>query len=226
MPPVSHAQSSPHGQRTSFVTLEKLPCLWNQNVAVDYFYSATSRRSRGVTWSIFHAARTQIPGEGNTAQAQRPLLVSAGESITGSPIRFVGKETFVKLAAGSASCPISVLEDVSPPHHGPPLHSHDFEEFFYILSGEFLFEVNGELFRALPGDFVHAPSGIPHIFQNITDKEARMLLIVRPGGIEKYFAELAERFMTNPGDVPGLNAIGARYGITVLGPPIAARPRQ
>jgi mannose-6-phosphate isomerase-like protein (cupin superfamily) len=168
----------------------------------------------------------EIRGAENAADAQHPRLVSAGESITGSPIRFVGKETFVKLAAGSASCPISVLEDVSPPHHGPPLHSHDFEEFFYILSGEFLFEVNGEPFRAHPGDFVHAPSGIPHIFQNTTDHAARMLLIVHPGGIENYFAELAERSMTNPGDVPGLNAIGARYGITILGPPIAARSKQ
>jgi hypothetical protein len=52
-----------------------------------------------------------------------------------------------------------------------------------------------------------------------------MLVIVRPGGIENYFAELAERFMTDPGDVAGLNAIGTRYGITVLGPPIAARSK-
>jgi Cupin domain len=40
-----------------------------------------------------------------------------------------------------------VLEDVSPPHHGPPLHKHDFEEFFYILSGEFLFELDGKQLR-------------------------------------------------------------------------------
>jgi hypothetical protein len=29
-------------------------------VAVDYFYPATSRRSRGATWSIFHPARTDL----------------------------------------------------------------------------------------------------------------------------------------------------------------------
>ena len=76
----------------------------------------------------------QIAGAGNSAPAQQPPVVRADESVTGPPIRFIGKETFVKLAAGSAACPVSVLEDVSPPHHGPPLHRHDFEEFFYIFS--------------------------------------------------------------------------------------------
>jgi hypothetical protein len=75
----------------------------------------------------------QIAGAGNSAPAQQPPVVRADESLTGPPIRFIGKETFVKLAA--------------------------------------------------------------------------------------------ERLMTDPGDVAGINAISTRYGITILGPPIAARPK-
>ncbi len=158
-----------------------------------------------------------------SSSALHPIVVRSGESLTGAPIRFVGKETFVKLAAGSGNCPITILEDVSPAHHGPPLHSHEFEEFFYILSGEFLFEVDGKQISTYPGDFVHAPPNIPHVFQNTTNHEARMLVVARPGGIENYFAELAEKLMTDPNDVAGLNAISVRYGITILGPPMAAR---
>lgn len=128
-----------------------------------------------------------MPSEITVSQ---PLVVRAAESLTGAPIRFVGKETLVKLAAGNAANPISVLEDVSPPHHGPPLHKHDFEEFFYILSGEFLFELDGTQLRVSAGDFVHAPSGVPHVFQNITDEPARMLVVARPGGIENYFCRV------------------------------------
>lgn len=155
--------------------------------------------------------------------APQQAVVRSGESLTGAPIRFVGKETFVKLAAGSGQCPISILEDVSPARHGPPLHSHEFEEFFYILSGEFLFEVDGKQISTYPGDFVHAPSNIPHVFQNATNQEARMLIVARPGGIENYFAELAKKLMTDPNDVAGLNAISLHYGIKILGPPMAAR---
>ena len=64
------------------------------------------------------------------------------------------------------------------------------------------------------------------LFQNITDEPARMLIVVRPGGIENYFSELAERAMTDPGNVAALDAIATRYGITVLGPPLAARPAR
>jgi mannose-6-phosphate isomerase-like protein (cupin superfamily) len=164
-------------------------------------------------------------GAGLPAIAAQPPVLRAGGSLTGSPIRFIGKETFVKLAAGDSACPISILEDVSPPRHGPPFHSHEFEEFFYILTGEFLFEVNGASFNAGPGDFIHAASGVPHVFQNISDQDARMLILTRPGGIERYFAELEVCSMNNPGNIAALNGIGAKYGIKVLGPPIAARPR-
>jgi mannose-6-phosphate isomerase-like protein (cupin superfamily) len=165
------------------------------------------------------------PAAPEATSATQPPIVQAGESLTGAPIRFAGKETFVKLAAGTHPAPISILEDVSPPRHGPPLHKHEFEEFFYILSGEYLVEVDGKQFHARPGDFVYAPPNTPHVFQNITDKEARMLVVARPGGLEKYFAELAERAMSDPGNIAALNAIAPRYGITVLGPPMAARPK-
>jgi mannose-6-phosphate isomerase-like protein (cupin superfamily) len=143
--------------------------------------------------------------------------------VTGAPIRFVGKETFVKLASVAGSGAISILEDVSPAGHGPPLHKHEFEEFFYILSGEYLFEVDGQQLQARQGDFVHAPPNVPHVFQNITDREARMLVVAQPGGVEDYFAELERCAMSDPGNVAALNGVAARYGITVLGPPIAAR---
>jgi quercetin dioxygenase-like cupin family protein len=155
----------------------------------------------------------------------QPPVVRAGESLTGAPIRFVGKETLVKLADGAGATSITILEDVSPPHHGPPLHKHAFEEFFHILSGRFIFEVDGKTIEAQSGDFVHAPSDVPHAFQNITDQEARMLVMVRPGGIENYFVELADRMMIDPSDTAALNAIGVRYGITILGPPIGARSK-
>jgi mannose-6-phosphate isomerase-like protein (cupin superfamily) len=159
------------------------------------------------------------------ATPAQPPLVRAGESVTGSPIRFIGKETFVKLASGASASPLTILEDVSPPHHGPPLHKHDFEEFFYILTGAFLFEVDGAQVHAAPGDFLYVPPDVPHVFQNTTDEAAKMLIVVRPGGIENYFMEVAEHLAIDPGDVAGLNAMADRYGITILGPPMAARKK-
>jgi quercetin dioxygenase-like cupin family protein len=150
-------------------------------------------------------------------------IVRSGESVTGDPICFIGKEMLVKFAAGRQPASITVIEDVSPPHHGPPLHAHPFEEWFYILEGSFLFELAGVPFRVGVGDFVHTRRDEPHVFQNTSDKSARMLIITKPGGLENYFAELAEKAMNDPANVAAISEIGVRYGVTLLGPPIAAR---
>jgi mannose-6-phosphate isomerase-like protein (cupin superfamily) len=150
-------------------------------------------------------------------------IIRSGESVTGGPIHFIGKEMWVKLAGGDLHGSITVLEDVTPPHHGPPLHAHVFEEWFYILEGSFLFELAGAPFAADVGDFVYVPSNEPHVFQNTTDKHARMLIIAKPGGLENYFVELAQRDMSDPANVAALSEISGRYGVLVLGPPIAAR---
>lgn len=153
----------------------------------------------------------------------QPPVVRSCESLTGAPIRFIGKETWVKLAGDTTPGSITILEDTSPAHHGPPLHLHDFEEFFYILTGRFVFEVDGAQLEARPGDFVYAPPGVPHTFQNVTDEPATQLVIARPGGLEDYFMELAERMTVDPSNVAALNAVARRYGVTVLGPPLAFR---
>jgi quercetin dioxygenase-like cupin family protein len=41
---------------------------------------------------------------------------------------------------------VSVTEIVVPPHSaGPPLHTHDFDEAFYMLEGELIFQVDDAL---------------------------------------------------------------------------------
>lgn len=157
--------------------------------------------------------------------SNQPNVVRAGASVLGSPLRFIGKEMWVKLAGGDQEGSITVIEDVSPPRNGPPLHSHAFEEWFYILEGKFVFELDGISTEAYPGDFLHAPPNVPHTFQNISNREGRMLIIAKPGGVESYFAELSKLMMADPTNLPALSEISAKYGVTLLGPPIAARAK-
>ena len=43
-------------------------------------------------------------------------IIRSGESVTGGPIHFIGKDMWVKLAGGDLPGSITVMEDVSPPH--------------------------------------------------------------------------------------------------------------
>jgi quercetin dioxygenase-like cupin family protein len=52
----------------------------------------------------------------------------------------------------------------TPAGKGSPegLHTHDFEQVFYVLSGEMNIEIDGEVFRAPAGSLIRFPEGAPH----------------------------------------------------------------
>lgn len=53
---------------------------------------------------------------------------------------------------------------VTPPGSGSPagLHTHEFEQLFYVIAGAMNIEVDGEQFTATDGDLVVFKQGVPH----------------------------------------------------------------
>src|SRR3954470_10435476 len=65
---------------------------------------------------------------------------------------------------------VSVTEIVVPPHSaGPPLHTHDFDEAFYMLEGELIFQVDEDLTTKTAGEVSFAPRNMPHALANHSD---------------------------------------------------------
>jgi quercetin dioxygenase-like cupin family protein len=48
---------------------------------------------------------------------------------------------------------------------GPPPHQHDWDEAFYVVSGEVNFECAGEQHKCPPGTLVHIPRSTVHGFK-------------------------------------------------------------
>jgi quercetin dioxygenase-like cupin family protein len=87
---------------------------------------------------------------------------------------------------------VSLIEVVVPARSaGPPLHTHDFDEAFYMREGELLFQVADELFTRRAGELVFAPRGVAHALANRSDADARYLLVCTPAGFERHFARVA-----------------------------------
>lgn len=85
-----------------------------------------------------------------------------------------------------------LMEAYTPPNSGPPLHLHQREdEWWFILDGNFLFEIDGNSVHAGPGDTVFAPRGGRHTFQNIGSVTGRALVTVVPGGLDAFFQEVS-----------------------------------
>jgi quercetin dioxygenase-like cupin family protein len=86
----------------------------------------------------------------------------------------------------------SMMENVVPAHSaGPPLHMHDFDEAFYMLEGELIFQVEDEVFTKRAGELAFAPRNVAHALANHSDADARYLLVCTPAGLERLFARIA-----------------------------------
>jgi quercetin dioxygenase-like cupin family protein len=60
-----------------------------------------------------------------------------------------------------------------------------------VLAGRLTFQLGDELRSAGPGAVVFAPRGSVHTLANHGDTEARYLLVITPGGFERYFDRMA-----------------------------------
>jgi quercetin dioxygenase-like cupin family protein len=115
---------------------------------------------------------------------------------------------------------MSVTEIVVPPRSvGPPLHTHDFDEAFYMLDGELIIQVEDALVTKAAGESSFAPRDVAHTLANHTDAPARYLLICSPAGFERHWARTAAEAA---GIEPPKWALQPIPEVTVVGPPIAA----
>lgn len=78
---------------------------------------------------------------------------------------------------------------------GPPLHIHkEQEEIFFVVSGEFLIQLDKEINLAKAGDAVFIPRGTPHTFANPHENNSGSLISMHiPGSneMEAYFKTIA-----------------------------------
>jgi mannose-6-phosphate isomerase-like protein (cupin superfamily) len=159
---------------------------------------------------------------------KQALLLKPGESRGAGPVNIFGGIISTLLAGSDTDGGYAITDGITPPGGGPPLHRHSREdESFYILEGEFDFEVDGKLIHGGPGCSVFAPLGTVHQFQNVGTAPGRMLSVVQPAGLEEFFNELAAATagMKEPARSVVL-PIFEKYGLELLGPPMAVRRAQ
>ena len=129
--------------------------------------------------------------------------------------------TNVLLHGEQAGGQMSVTEVEVPPHTaGPPLHTHDFDEAFYMLEGELIFQVDDELVTKGEGELSFAPRNVPHALANHGDAPARYVLVCTPAGFERHWARIAAEAA---GVEPPQWALQPIPEVMVVGPQIAAQ---
>lgn len=80
----------------------------------------------------------------------------------------------VLLRGEQSNSAVAIVEQTMPAGApGPPLHSHAFDEAFYILDGELTIQLHNKQTTAKAGELTFAPRGVPHTLANPTATPAR-----------------------------------------------------
>jgi quercetin dioxygenase-like cupin family protein len=116
------------------------------------------------------------------------LTDSEGETYDAGPVR-------MRVLAQAPDQPISVTDNIMPSGFpGPVWHRHaQMTDVFYVLEGEVELKLEGERRVLGPGSFALVPPGVVHTFANPGPKQARVLNIQQPAGLEQYLKEAFKR---------------------------------
>jgi quercetin dioxygenase-like cupin family protein len=127
----------------------------------------------------------------------------------------LGERFSVRVRSKDVGGAYTIVEAIFPPHAGPPLHIHLYEdEVFQITKGRLHFICEGNRFDAGGGDIVVVPKGQAHTWRNNSDEPAHVLGLLTPGGCEEMFEAIA-------GAPPEqVEDIMRPYGCIFVGPPL------
>ena len=140
-------------------------------------------------------------------------IVKAGER---PPLNVLGMPLTMLCEARETGGAWSLFEEEVPLGMGPPPHRHDWDEAYYILSGDVDFDIDGRSVRSSAGDFNYLPRGTVHGFKGASESSARVLIFAAPAHGSEFFRDVNNEVRRLPEDASKIPEIGERHGIHFL----------
>lgn len=116
----------------------------------------------------------------------------------GRVIRFLGDTITCKFNSAQAEG-YRFFELLATANDGAPLHTHPWDEGFYVLSGEVEVQINDQILQATPGYCVNISAGIAHTYRVHSrtvfegrSSQAKLLYWVSNARAADFLEELAQ----------------------------------
>ena len=114
---------------------------------------------------------------------------------------------------------VAMIEVTIPPRTLVKPHQHSKEdEFTLVVDGPIGARLGDQTIEVIPaGSFLVKPRNVPHALWNTGDGPARIVEVVTPGGLERYFEEMAPILLNRGPDwTQRFYETATRYGLTIL----------
>jgi len=159
-----------------------------------------------------------------SSRAEKGFKVDAGESRNGEHYKMKGVTSNtldIKISTADTDGDLAVFEQIGQtPKGGPPLHIHTKQdEWFYVLEGEYLFQVGEAKFQLKTGDTIFLPRNLQHAFAQITEK-ARVIVSYLPAGKMEDFFKVTNAWTTPPSQEE-IKRVFEDHDMHVVGPPLS-----
>lgn len=150
------------------------------------------------------------------------FIVKNGEARLGKHTPFGINPTDVKISAKDTDGIFSVFEFIGKEKVGPPLHLHfDQDEVFYVVEGEYLFQLDKDQSIAKKGDTVFLPKNVPHTWLQLTNNGKLIYLLQPAGKFEEFFEKFSKMKELPPMDE--MQKFYMEHGMKIMGPPLSVK---
>src|SRR3989339_2152291 len=158
-------------------------------------------------------------------RTNKGFKVSAGEARFGVHFKMKGvtlNTLDIKISGIDTENDLAVFEQTGlTPNGGPPLHIHPFQdEWFYVIEGEYLFQVGDEKYQMKSGDTIFLPRNVQHAFIQLTEK-GKMIVSYLPAGKMEAFFKVTDKW-TSPPTKEEITKVFADHDMKVVGAPLKA----
>lgn len=97
---------------------------------------------------------------------------------------------------------------------GPPPHSHDWDESFFVTRGQVQFTSDSQTTMCMAGTLVFVPAGTVHAFSYGPGGGEMLEVTGRGSKAVQMFSALDREIPPGPPDVPRIVQVAGEYGVT------------
>lgn len=130
------------------------------------------------------------------------------------PLNVIGVKVTV-LASNAATQGYEITLQEGDEGSGPPPHSHNWDESFYVVRGKVEFSYGDKSGMGVPGTLLHLPAGTVHGFRFGAGGGAMIEFTGQGGFATKMFTNIDKEVPPGPPDIPKLIGVLRQYGVTV-----------
>lgn len=180
------------------------------------------QRRKFLTTTLATAA-TSVLIDAHAETKNDGFIVKKGKNRSGRPTPFMlVNPNDAKISAKDTNGQISMFEYTGTQKIGPPLHLHyDQDEVFYVVEGEYIFQLGETKSVLKAGDTIFLPRNIQHTWIQTSDL-GKLIYFLNPAGkMEEFFEEFSK--VTGPPDMAAMGKMFQEHGMKLVGPPLTLK---